>query len=249
MSAAVTAAGWIVAAGALALALATRRELAGRMERLARATHELRRPLTAARLAADGLAHANGDGPGRAASIEREIVRACRLLGDLDAVRGTTAIAFTEEPGLVVVAELLTATAGSWTELAAPEARRVVVEPWDEVLMVRGEAPRLEQALDNLVANALEHGKGTVRLAAYGGDGRVAIEVADAGAGLPAPLHDLIHGARAGRGTRGRGLAIAREIAAAHGGALRAEPGAARVVLELPAAAGTVAAVTHRSAA
>src|SRR5206468_12444029 len=52
VSAALAAAGWLLAAGALALALATRRELAARMERLARAAHELRRPLTAARLAA-----------------------------------------------------------------------------------------------------------------------------------------------------------------------------------------------------
>ena len=58
MSAALAAAGWLLAAGALALALATRRELAARMERLARAAHELRRPLTAARLAAHGPAHA-----------------------------------------------------------------------------------------------------------------------------------------------------------------------------------------------
>jgi len=69
MTVALAALGWMVAAGALAVALATRRELAGRMERLARATHELRRPLTAAQLAAHGIAGANGDrAPARAAA-------------------------------------------------------------------------------------------------------------------------------------------------------------------------------------
>jgi signal transduction histidine kinase len=241
--------GWIAAAGALAVAVATRRELAARMERLARATHELRRPLTAASLAAHGLARANGDGPARAASIERELARAGRSLRDLDAVRGGGTVGIYEPWGLVVVPEMLCGVAGIWAELAAPEGRRVVVEPWNEVLLVRGDGDRLEQAIGNLLANALEHGAGTVRLAAYGGDGRVAIEVADAGEGLPASPDELARRARAGRGARGRGLAIAQEIAAAHGGTLRARPGSARVVLELPAAPGTAAANRPSAAA
>jgi len=97
MTAAVAAFGWAAAAGALALALAARRELDARMERLARASHELRRPLTAARLAAHGLAGANGDRRARAAAIERELARAGRLLGDLDAVRGAAAPAWPGE--------------------------------------------------------------------------------------------------------------------------------------------------------
>ena len=63
----------------------------------------------------------------------------------------------------------------------------------------------------------------------------VAVYVADDGAGLPASLDELVGRARAGRGARGRGLAITAEIARAHGGALRAERGrGSRVVLDLP---------------
>jgi hypothetical protein len=49
---------------------------------------------------------------------------------------------------------------------------------------------------------------------------------------------ELTRRARAGRGPRGRGLAIAVAIAADHGGRLRSAPSlrGARLVLELPAA-------------
>ena len=55
--------------------------------------------------------------------------------------------------------------------------------------------------------------------------------------GLPAPVGDLTRRPRAGRGRRGRGLAIAADIADRHGGRLVAAPAArgARVALELPA--------------
>ena len=128
MTAAVAAFGWAAAAGALALALAARRELDARMERLARASHELRRPLTAARLAAHGLAGANGDRRARAAAIERELARAGRLLGDLDAVRGAAAPVWPGESRPVALDELLAEVAAAWEPVAAAQGRFVRVE-------------------------------------------------------------------------------------------------------------------------
>jgi signal transduction histidine kinase len=65
---------------------------------------------------------------------------------------------------------------------------------------------------------------------------RVLIEVVDGGVGLPAPVAELTRRARGGRGTRGRGLAIAAAIAADHGGRLASAPSerGARLVFELP---------------
>jgi signal transduction histidine kinase len=245
VSAALAAAGWVVAAGLGALALATRRELSSRMERLARAAHELRRPLTAARIATHGLGSANGDRPARAAAIERELARSARLLDDLDAIRCAPGeVVLVEIARPVSVPELVTDLAMTWEPIAAAHGRQIVLEPWDELPVVRGVEARLAQALGNLVANALEHGAGTVRIGARSEAGRVRVEVADAGPGLPEPIETLARGARGGRGRRGRGLAIAAEIARKHGGRLDAPPrsaSGARVVLDLPAATGTTA--------
>jgi signal transduction histidine kinase len=103
---------------------------------------------------------------------------------------------------------------------------------------VHGDRLRLAQAIGNLVANAVEHGRGRITLTARpAGAGRVRVEVADEGAGLPVALGDLTRRARGGRGARGRGLAIAAEVARSHGGRLETAPSArgARLVLELPA--------------
>ena len=52
-------------------------------------------------------------------------------------------------------------------------------------LVLRGDRMRLEQALGNLVENALRHGGGEVRLSAQGRDGIVELHVRDEGGGFP----------------------------------------------------------------
>jgi signal transduction histidine kinase len=83
---------------------------------------------------------------------------------------------------------------------------------------------RIEQALGNLVDNALRHGAGNVRIAARREDGFVLLEVSDEGSGFaPGFERDAFERftradtGRAGGGT-GLGLAIVRAIAVAHGG-------------------------------
>jgi signal transduction histidine kinase len=83
---------------------------------------------------------------------------------------------------------------------------------------------RLEQALGNLVANALVHGAGTVELSARRSNGHVELHVTDEGSGLPAGFaarafdrFSRADDAR-GRGGSGLGLAIVDAIAVAHGG-------------------------------
>jgi signal transduction histidine kinase len=83
---------------------------------------------------------------------------------------------------------------------------------------------RIEQALGNLVDNALRHGGGNVRLAARLQDGFVVLEVSDQGSGFAPEFQgdafERFTRADAGRtgGGAGLGLAIVRAIAIAHGG-------------------------------
>jgi signal transduction histidine kinase len=108
---------------------------------------------------------------------------------------------------------------------------------------------RLEQALGNLVDNALRHGSGTVTLAVERRGDRTEVHVRDDGPGFP---EDFVADAferftRAdtarGRGGAGLGLAIVAAIARGHGGSAHARnrtEGGADVWIELPAARDTV---------
>jgi DNA-binding response OmpR family regulator len=228
-------ASWLLAAVGLGLGAFFRWQLRRRRELVARACHELRGPLTAAHLALHSGARHGEAPPARLAAVDRELDRAAVALEDLAAARHGRRAPDRDEP--VDVGDLLAYQAITWRMVAGVFGCRLeLVEPRSGA-MVRGDRVRLAQAVGNLVANALEHGDGPVRLLARAQGDRVRIEVADEGPGLPAPVGDLTRRPRAGRGRRGRGLAIAADIADRHGGRLVAAPAArgARVALELPA--------------
>jgi len=227
-------AAWLLAAVALAAAALTRLELRRRGELVARACHELRGPLTAAHLALHAGARHDDAAPDRLSAIDLELKRAGVALDDLAAARRGRRAPDRSEP--VDVGDLLAYQAATWRIVADVFGCRLeLVEPARGAI-VRGDRLRLAQAVGNLLANALEHGTGKVELVARSVGDRVRIEVADEGPGLPAPVGDLTRRPRAGRGRRGRGLAIAADIADRHGGRLVAAPSSrgARVALELP---------------
>ncbi len=64
-------------------------------------------------------------------------------------------------------------------------ARRAIRVEVAGVPVLEGDAERLEQALGNLVENALRHGAGDVVLLARDADGRVELHVTDEGPGVP----------------------------------------------------------------
>jgi two-component system OmpR family sensor kinase len=107
---------------------------------------------------------------------------------------------------------------------AARERGRCVAVSSDADAFIDADPMRLEQALGNLVDNALVHGEGTVELFVRpNGDG-IELHVADAGAGFPVGFaeraFDRFSRADEARsaGGAGLGLAIVDVIARAHGG-------------------------------
>jgi len=91
---------------------------------------------------------------------------------------------------------------------------------------IDGDPLRLEQALGNLVDNALRHGSGTVRLSARACGDYVEMHVSDDGPGIPEAFmprakepFTQADSARSGSGA-GLGLAIVDAVAQAHGGRL-----------------------------
>jgi signal transduction histidine kinase len=227
-------AGWLAAAGlAAALGLTVRRARL-RAELAARACHELRGPLTAAELALHGLGRRGLP----IAPVQAELARARMALADLEAAREGRHGGEQRED--VDVGALLARHEPAWAAAAAAAGARLELglPPRHARTVVRGDGVRIAQAVANLVANAAEHAGGPVRVAVRATRSTVAIEVRDDGPGLPAPVAHLARLPRAGRGARGRGLAIAAGIASRHGGRLATAPAAtgARLVLELPAA-------------
>ena len=243
--------GWLAASLAAAATVTARRSRDVRMEAVARACHELRGPLSAARLGLELGLRGGELSPARLRALELELGRATLALDDLAAVAlGTTGSRAEQD---VDIRALLEESVEAWRAAAATSRVAELALHWTgPSARVRGERLRLAQATGNLIANAIEHGGGAIEVSgrvvgtggvASGGRGPgsthrcVRIEVSDGGPGLSASVAELSRRPRAGRGARGRGLAIATAIAGRHGGRLAAAPSerGARLVLELPA--------------
>jgi two-component system OmpR family sensor kinase len=222
--------------------------LEGALERerdfVADAGHELRTPLALLRTELElALRHSESADELRAAVrvASEEADRLVQLAEDL------LLLARTEKGELALSLErleierLVTAVVTRFEWRAAEAGRELVVEPSDAI--VSGDLVRLEQALGNLVDNALRWGAGPVRLEARVTDIEVELHVVDDGAGFP---DDFLPRAferftrasvdRSGRST-GLGLSIAQTIASSHGGSADAANragGGADVWIRLP---------------
>jgi heavy metal sensor kinase len=214
------------------------------------ASHELRTPLAILQGELE-LAMEEGRSPGelRAAvrSAAEETDRLARIAEDL------LVIARSEEGRLPVrlqpadVNEILATVRDRFARRARNLGGSLTAEaPPDQ--RVVADRLRLEQALGNLVDNALRHGGGRVELSAEPRDGHVELHVRDDGPGFAPEFLDRAFerfsradDARA-RGGAGLGLAVVAGIAEAHGGSAHAANrtgGGADVWLSLASPSGT----------
>lgn len=125
------------------------------------------------------------------------------------------------------VSEVLHGVQQRFAQRAADQGVRLEVRDCRGLLLV-ADALRLEQALGNLVDNALRHGAGRVELACEASSVGVALHVCDDGEGFPpefisAAFERFTRADHArGRGGAGLGLSIVEAIARAHGGSVGA---------------------------
>ena len=206
-----------------------RLEAASDRERLflATASHELRRPLTAL-LGELELASVEGrsaaDLRGSLALARDDAKAIGRLVDDIlhhaKAQAGTLRLVETETSLEDLVGEAVRRSRRSLAR--PPEVALDGVPP----LVVRGDADLLRRALENLIVNAAVHGGEGVRVTVGGERDThgLALHVDDDGPGVPVEEMRTIFDPF-GRGDRARtvpgfglGLAIARDVARAHGG-------------------------------
>jgi heavy metal sensor kinase len=194
------------------------------------ASHELRTPLAMHKTELElALRYAKTPEEMRAA-ISSAIVEVDRLI---QLAEDLLVLARSEEGKLaldlrrVTVAELLADVRERFSARIDETGRSLVIEPSDG-LTVEGDRLRLEQALTNLVENAIEHGGGEITVHASESDGEVAIHVEDRGPGFAPEFigraferFSRDDAARGGDGT-GLGLAIVEAIARAHRGSAHA---------------------------
>jgi signal transduction histidine kinase len=212
---------------------------------VADASHELRSPLAILRAELDVALV--GDSTPRelrdaVSSAAEEAERLSALAEDLlllaRADRGTVAIT----RAAVDAGDCLRALSARFAHRAAAGATISTSAPAQ--LEVLADRRRLEQALGNLLENALDHGARSVHLRARpAGDALVEFHVTDDGPGFPPEFLPLAferfarpERSRTGNGA-GLGLSIVRAIARAHGGEAHVSNvpgGGAHVCLTLP---------------
>ena len=144
----------------------------------------------------------------------------------------------------MTIDDLLSSVRQRFSWRAEELGRPLITDNQAGELTLAADRLRLEQALGNLVENALRHGDGTVRIAARRADPGVELVVTDEGPGFADGLLERAFDrfssgdeSRSGGGA-GLGLAIVDAIARAHGGSASArnvDGGGAEVRISLPA--------------
>lgn len=225
---------------------------------MGRIDHEVKNPLTAIRAA---LANATLDAAGNTLapdsplrSVDVQVDRLARLLGDLRKLSELHTREIEHTP--VDVSALLSEVAEATTELGEATAesadgirpRQVALTlpqaPWP-LPHVTGDRDLLFLAFYNLATNALKFSAPheVIEIRATDEGGRIAVEVADTGMGIPPEEVDAVWGELArgreaqGIAGSGMGLSFVKVVVQRHGGSvhLRSRHGSGTVVrVELP---------------
>jgi signal transduction histidine kinase len=218
-------------------------------------SHELRTPLSI--IQGNLQAILEGVYPlemAQVASVYDETRLLTHLVDDLHDLTLADAGQLRLERAPVDLVELAQTTVSQFGPSAEAAGVRLELTADEGIPAVIGDGDRLAQVLRNLVSNALRHtpagGRVVVRVARAGG--KIMIQVADTGSGISEA--DLSHvfdrfyrgdkGSSRRGGGAGLGLAIARQLVAAHGGQITVASSQGQgttFTIQLPAAPGETA--------
>ena len=208
--------------------------------------HELRTPLTILRGTTEALVdEVLTPDVDTLASLHDEVLRLSQLVGDLEVLASAEAASLHLEAGRVDLADVARAT----LDLARASATAAELELRSELepAPVMGDDGRLRQVTMNLVANALRYtpAGGTITVRTRVERGQATLAVLDTGPGIHEQdmprLFERFYRGRAGGEMAGSGigLAVVKELLAAHGGTIEAsnrEDGGAAFTARLPLA-------------
>ena len=209
---------------------------------LASVSHDLRTPLATITGAATTMQGGGLDAPAQHRLLTQIVDESHRLAGMVDNLLHMTRL----EADVDVTLDWQVAQdlAGSAVARVEPRAapRPITVSAPEGPALVLCDALLVEQALVNLLENALRHAPGPepVEVTVQADDAEVRFLVEDRGPGVPAGeavFAPFVRGAGAGRGS-GLGLAIVQAVARVHGGTATVAPrpgGGSTVALLLPA--------------
>jgi len=230
---------------------------------IADAAHELRTPLTALKLQLQLAERAREPAERERAflALREGISRAQHVVEQLLTLARAEPEANSASRGPVDLMELAQAALLAYEAPATAAGRKLSLELRDGPLVTHGDRAALRALLDNLLDNALRHGRAdrsvpgtevpgtnvpdTIFVRAYrAAPNEGVLEVEDAGPGIPAEERERVfdrfyRGEEASEGGSGLGLAIVRRIAQTHGGRVELAEGAggkglrARAILPL----------------
>jgi len=193
---------------------------------VADASHELRSPLAILKMELEDALSGEKSAPELRAAIassNAEADRISHLARDLLTLAQADGGGLGIERAQLRIDETIRRVRQRFVRRAGSQGRTILASV-PSAIIVHADPLRVEQALSNLLDNALRHGQGTIVLSAESGRGFVDIRVADSGPGFP---EHYLHAAferfsrpdqgRTGDGT-GLGLSIVASIARAHGG-------------------------------
>jgi two-component system, OmpR family, sensor kinase len=198
---------------------------------VAGASHELRTPLTILRLELDDAlagGRSREDLEAAIRSASEEVSRLTALAEDLLLIARADQVRLPIDKEPFELEGVMRVVTARYAQLDGLKGREVTFDATGAPV-ISADVARIDQALSNMVDNALRYGNGCVMVKAGEHNGNVELHVYDEGPGFPPEFlpraferFSRADPARS-RGGTGLGLAIVRAIAEAHGGRVDAE--------------------------